>query len=258
MATRKLAWGALLAVLAGANVYQYALLTRRAAPAAPGSPSAPPDPGPGSDDRIVRRFHLLVYNRNIWQQNHYLGVQTLQNPEDVWITQEILHEVKPDFLVETGTHHGGSAALWATFLQQMNPDARVITVDIEDKVKARELPIFQQKVDFLLGSSTAPEIVDDVRRRVKGKRVMVVLDSWHGRDHVLKEMELYGPLVSPGSYMIVQDTNINGHPVLPGWGPGPWEALDAFLPSHPEFEPDRSRERLLFTMHPRGYLKRVR
>ena len=83
---------------------------------------------------------------------------------------------------------------------------------------------------------------------------MVVLDSDHARDHVLKEMEIYGPLVTAGQYMIVEDGNINGHPAYPDFGPGPWEAIDEFLPRHPEFEADRSREYLLVTQNPRGYL----
>ena len=85
----------------------------------------------------------------------------------------------------------------------------------------------------------------------------MILDSDHGKNHVLKELESYGPMVSPGSYLIVQDTNINGHPVAPEFGPGPWEVLDEFLPKNPQFNSDTSRERFMFTMHPRGYLRRV-
>ena len=68
--------------------------------------------------------------------NRFMGIQTWQSPNDVWVTLEILWEVKPDFVVETGTHHGGSALLWATFLEQINPNARVVTIDIENKSQA--------------------------------------------------------------------------------------------------------------------------
>lgn len=209
---------------------------------------------------IIDGFHRLFYHNNgTWLRNRWFGLLTQQNPNDVWIIQEIIVEVKPDFIVETGTLYGGSAVLWAMILEQVNPQGRVITVDIENQTaEARQLRLFREKVDFLLGSSTDPKIVGEIRRRVEGKRVLVVLDSDHRKDHVLKEMESYGPLVSVGSYLIVQDSNVNGHPVFKDFGPGPMEAIEAFLASRQEFVPDPDRERLLFTMHPRGYLKRMK
>ena len=87
----------------------------------------------------------------------------------------------------------------------------------------------------------------------QGKKVLVILDSDHSKKHVLEEINIYGPMVTVGSYMIVQDTNINGHPVYPEFGPGPWEALDEFLSSNRQFQSDKNCERLMFTMHPRGY-----
>ena len=87
---------------------------------------------------------------------------------------------------------------------------------------------------------------------------MVLLDSDHHKTHVLAEMRAYAPLVTVGSYLIVQDTNVNGHPVAPDFGPGPMEAVLEFLASDDRFESDRTQERLFFTMHPRGYLRRVR
>jgi cephalosporin hydroxylase len=142
-------------------------------------------------------------------------------------------------------------------LEHLNPGARVITVDIENaSEEARAMPLAQRRIDFLVGSSTAPEIIADITERVRGKSVLVLLDSDHSQAHVANELELYAPLVTPGSYLIVQDTNVNGHPIAPEHGPGPWEAVAEFLPRHPEFTADRGRERLLFTMHPGGYLRR--
>ncbi len=116
-----------------------------------------------------------------------------------------------------------------------------------------------EMVDFLLGSSVAPEIVEAVRKRVEGKKVMITLDSDHHKDHVLKELFAYSPFVQVGGYMIVQDTNLSGHPVKQATfsGPGPMEAVDEFLAADKHFEPDQRRERLLFTFCPRGFLKRV-
>lgn len=210
--------------------------------------------------RVINRFHEIFYAKKnqTWLANHWLGIQTSQNPNDAWITQEILVEQKPDILVEAGTKNGGSALIWAMIMREVNPNSRVITIDIVDKTaKARELPLFKERIDFLLGSSTDPRIVDEVRRRVAGKSVLVLLDSDHSRRHVLAEMQAYAPIVTPGSYLIVQDGILSGHPVKDEMAGGPWEAIDEFLTVNREFQPDRERERLMFTYCPRGYLKRI-
>jgi cephalosporin hydroxylase len=213
-----------------------------------------------SDRELTDRFTVLWgHNSDTWRKNKFLGVRTLQNPLDVWITFEIIHKVKPDVIVETGTHQGGSAALWAMFLEHVSPEGRVITIDIEDEsAEARALPISQRRVDYLIGSSTAPEIVEEVRRRVEGKSVLVILDSRHTMDHVLDELRAYAPMVPRGSYIVVQDTAMNGHPTAPDYGPGPYEAVEAFLAETEDFVADRSKERLLMTNSPMGFLKRVR
>jgi cephalosporin hydroxylase len=191
----------------------------------------------------------------IWKST-WLGVGARQNPLDVWITQEILYEIKPDFVVETGTFLGGSAALWATMLQEINPEARVITIDVKDMAgKARTLPIVQRKVDFLIGSSTDPEIVAEVSRRVAGKPVLFILDALHTRDHVLAELEAYAPMVPVGSYIIVQDTGI-GVPIEGMSWAG--DAVRDFLEKNDDFEVDLSRQRFHITNNARGFLRRVR
>ncbi len=207
----------------------------------------------------IRKFHRLSYDDPAtWFQNRWFGVLAQQNPNDAWIHQEIMWEVKPDFVIEAGTFHGGSALLWASILENLNPDGRVLTIDIEDHTEqARQLPLWQRKVDFFLGSSTDPKIIADISARVTGKKVLVILDSDHSESHVTSELQAYAPLVSLDSYLIVQDTNVNGHPVQPNFGPGPMEAVDKFMRNNSNFMVDRARERLLFTMHPKGYLKRV-
>ena len=193
------------------------------------------------------------------QLNTWFGIQTEQNPNDVWITQEIISEIKPDFIIETGTHKGGSALLWATILAQINPQGKVITIDIEDRSEeARKFAIAKDKIEFIIGSSADINIINSIKKRVAGKKVLVILDSDHSRAHVLNELSLYWEMVPVGSYLIVQDTNINGHPVYHSFGPGPMEAVNEFLSTNDKFVADQTRERLLFTMHPRGYLKRVK
>ena len=127
-----------------------------------------------------------------------------------------------------------------------------------DIVRRPEWPT-HPRVTYLTGSSTSAPLLEEVRRRIAGKaRVMVILDSDHKKDHVLEELRLYSPLVTKDSYLIVEDTNINGHPVFPGFGPGPMEAVDEFLAGNPMFQRDRSRERFFVTFNPGGYLRRVR
>lgn len=158
----------------------------------------------------MRRFHEIWYaDPNTWPKNTFLGIQTLQNPMDSWVTNEILAEVKPDYMIECGSWKGGSAAMWALTLEQVNPAARVLSIDIEDRMQeARKLPIVQRSVEFILSSSTDAALVAKLTERVQGKTVVVLLDSDHSKAHVLAELRSYAPLVSVGSYMIVQDSNI--------------------------------------------------
>jgi cephalosporin hydroxylase len=232
-------------------------------PSSPSSQAAAPKTArrPMTDEEVITRFHQIWYDsKTTWPQNHWLGLQTLQNPMDVWITQEIISEIKPDYFVECGAWEGGSAAIWAMVLSQVNPAGKVISIDITDRMAAaRKLPIVKSHVEFMLGFSTEPKIVDAIAGRVRGKKVVVLLDSDHSKGNVAKELKAYAPLVSVGSYFIVQDSNVNGHPVMPNFGEGgPWEAVTEFLASNKNFEIDKSRERLLFTFCPNGFLRRIR
>jgi len=212
-----------------------------------------------SQQEVVDDFYELWFTSNdTWRKNEWMGVPTLQNPFDVWVTQEILWEVKPDLVVEAGTFRGGSALLWASLLEEINDQAQVVTIDVKDQTRmARTRPIWNRRVTFLQGSSIDPAIVEKVSEMAKGKRVVVILDSLHTVDHVLAELHAYAPLVPVGSYVIVQDGFVNGHPVKEGWGPGPYEAINRFLAESNDFEADRSRERLIMTYNPMGFLRRV-
>ena len=210
---------------------------------------------------IANKYHSLFYDSpDTWRKNRWFGIPNLQNPNDFWIIQETISELKPDVIVEAGAFQCGSALAWASMLQNVHPSGRVITIDIEDNcAAARKLPLFTERIQFILGSSTAESTLAQIRPQVTGKNVLVILDSDHSKDHVLRELKSYAPMVSKGNYLIVQDTNINGHPVLPKFGPGPTEALRDFLSTTEgkRFEIDKSRERLLFTMHPNGYLRAI-
>ncbi len=221
--------------------------------------------GPGAEARV---FGL-----------RFLGLPIVQNPLDLFIYQEILWEVRPDFVIEAGTYAGGTALYLAVLLEQMRPQAKVIAIDlrprIEEYVEAIRPPairdrirgIFEKRIELVVSDSAAPELGAQLAERVGDKKVLVTLDSCHNVDHVRKELELYAPLVSPGSYLIVQDTLTDRRPewveriaTCPGYERvgGPGLAVQEFLDAHPEFQADRSREKLLITWNPSGYLKRVR
>jgi cephalosporin hydroxylase len=210
-------------------------------------------PDTGSGD-AVEAFHRLFYDTHdtTWKQTFWLGVTVRKCAFDLWAYQEILFETRPDLIVETGTYLGGSAFYLAGICDLLG-HGKVVTVDISAPGGRPR----HRRISYLQGSSTDPGIVDRIARRARrAKRVMVVLDSNHSRDHVLRELEVYGPLVTSGCYLVVEDTNVNGHPVLPDHGPGPMEAVEEFLATTEDFEVDRSRENRLLTFNPSGYLRR--
>jgi cephalosporin hydroxylase len=210
-----------------------------------------------ASEACVEEFHKLLYETayskgDAWNPR-WLGYAALKCPFDLWIYQEILHEIRPDVILETGTARGGSAMFLASTLDLLR-SGEVVSIDI---VRRPEWPI-HPRITYLTGSSTSPAIVNEVGRRVaSASRVMVILDSDHRKDHVLDELRLYSPLVTTGSYLVVEDTNINGRPVFPGFGPGPGEAVDEFLKGNDAFVQDRGRERFFVTFNPGGYLRRV-
>lgn len=207
-----------------------------------------------SERNVAEKFQELYYGSAIWLTTRWLGVPSQQAPTDNWSMQEIIAETRPDYIVETGTANGGTSLFYAAVLSSVNPDGKVITVDVQHHVEdASKLPMWKERVEMIVGSSVDPKVTDQIAREVSGKKVLVTLDSLHTRDHVLHELESYSKLVTPGSYLVVQDTNINGHPVSPGSGPGPMEAVEDFLKTHDNFVVDRSREKFLLTFYPEGW-----
>jgi cephalosporin hydroxylase len=173
----------------------------------------------------------------------WLGHQTLKCPLDLWIYQELMVRTRPDVIIETGTAYGGSALFMASVFDLIG-HGEVISIDVGPNPARPRHP----RIDYVLGSSTDPELVAAVTQRVSGRRVMVVLDSDHGADHVYGEMVAYSPLVPVGGYLIVEDTNINGHPTFEEFGPGPMEAVDRFLAASPGFAVDERCTRFMMTL----------
>lgn len=205
---------------------------------------------------IEEEFHAKYYYSKVWSDTYFMGKKVFKCPNDLWVYQEILWETKPDVIIECGTFHGGSTLYYAKLFDMMGTSGQIITIDVD---AMPDMPV-HERITYLYGSSTSQEILDKVKELIKGKeKIMVILDSDHSKDHVLKELELYHSFVTKGCYLVVEDSNINGHPVYSGFGqgPGPMEAMDAFLPDHPEFEVDKSKEKFMMSFNPNGYLKRV-
>ena len=162
-----------------------------------------------TDEVIVNEFYRLYHDLDRTVYNtRWKGVPLLKCPLDLWIYQEIIQETKPDVLIETGTWRGGSAYYFASIFDLFGK-GRVLTVDIE------EFPVPEHdRITYLIGSSTAPEIVEQFKNSIQeGETVMVTLDSNHEKEHVLDELRIYSEPVSIGTYLVVEDTHLNGNPV---------------------------------------------
>ena len=205
----------------------------------------------------AEKFHLAFYelgqHHKTWRDARWFGYEVQKSPLDLWIYQEIINDTKPDLIIETGTALGGSALFFAMMCDLLGA-GEVISVD---SAARSDRPV-HDRVRYVHGSSIDVEILDQLSDAVRQHpRVMVSLDSDHSREHVLHELNAYSAFVTEGCYLVVEDTNLNGHPVHPGFGPGPQEAVDEFLRRHPEFEQDRAWDKkFLVTFNPGGYLRR--
>ena len=222
----------------------------------------------------ARAFTTASVNAMYSYNFSWMGRPIIQYPQDMVAMQQLIWQVQPDLIIETGIAHGGSLIFSASMLE-LNAacggpkDAEVMAVDIDirahNKAAIEAHPMFR-RITMLQGSSVAPEIVEQVRNKARGKqRVLVSLDSNHTHAHVLAELEAYAPMTSVESYCVVFDTVIEDLPAeaYPDrtWGPGdnPKTAVWAYVKDHPEFEIDqRIDQQLLVSVAPNGYLRRVR
>lgn len=208
---------------------------------------------------FVRHMQTLCFLQNGWSASRWMGVPILKQPHELMLYQEILFTVKPDLIIEAGTHNGGSAYFMAHMLDLIG-HGEVVTIDIKESPHCPKHP----RITYRIGSSVEPAIVEPLRERSRGKRVMIVLDSSHLASHVLAELRTYADLVSVGSYLIVEDSNINGNPVWSEYREppnpevsGPMQATRSFLAERGDFEIDRSKHRFMITNNPNGYLRRM-
>jgi cephalosporin hydroxylase len=185
----------------------------------------------------------------------WLGYPILKCPLDLWVYQEIIFQSEPTLIVETGTFKGGSALYFSHLFDLMRREGRIISIDIatQDNLPKHD------RITYHTASSIDSSTIEFLKSRIReNDRIMVILDSDHHYDHVLKELQLYSPLVTKGLYLIVEDTNVSGNPVFdPRYDQGPMEAVLEFMKGDPPFTIDKKREKHLLTYNPKGYLLRT-
>ena len=184
----------------------------------------------------------------------YFGVTTLKNPLDFWVYREIIVEVCPDAIIEVGNAYGGSALAFAHILDHIG-NGRLIGLDHQHETVPQHVKE-HPRITFIDGD--ACESFEQVKQLIgPDDRVLVLEDSSHFYENTINVMRLYGPLVTVGSYLIVEDSNCH-HGVDLGPSPGPYEAIETFIDENPNFHIDRDRESFMITWNPKGYLKRVK
>lgn len=200
----------------------------------------------------------------------WMGRPIIAFPQDMIAMQEIIWDVKPDLIIETGVAHGGSIIYYASLLELIGGDGLVVGIDIDIRKHNRDLieshPMMK-RIKLIEGSSVSTEVVDQVKEIARTKKtILVCLDSNHTHDHVLDELKYYAPLVTFGSYCVVFDTVVEDMPTDWNWGERSWgkgnnpkTAVWEYLKGNSDFEIDKSIDsKLLISVAPSGYLKKVK
>ena len=226
-----------------------------------------------AEDQRIKELGLLFIKDTAKYKYSYnftwLGSPIIQLPQDMIAMQEIIWRVKPELIIETGIAHGGSLIFYASMLELLGEDGQVLGIDIDirehNRVEIEKHPMFK-RIAMIQGSSVDESIAQQVYDFAKDKkRVLVALDSNHTHEHVLRELQLYSPLVTKCSYLVVFDTGIEDAPDNlfsdRPWGKGnnPKTAVWEFLKTNNRFEIDKEIEnKLLITVAPDGYLKCIK
>ena len=224
-------------------------------------------------DKTLKKSSNAFLNESIRTKYSYnfswMGRPIIQYPQDIIAMQEIIWNVRPDLIIETGIAHGGSLIFYASMLELLGEEGKVLGIDVDvrkhNRHEIEKHPMYK-RISMIEGSSIDESVVETVREYSRGrKRVLVCLDSLHTHDHVLRELEAYSPFVTTGSYCVVFDTIVEDLPdeysADRPWGKGnnPKTAVWKFLKKNDRFVIDKEIEnKLLITVAPDGYLKCVK
>ena len=240
----------------------------------------------GRDSSMIAATRDWVNRANAQKYSYHfewLGRPIIQYPQDIVAMQELIWDIRPDLIIETGIAHGGSLIFSASMMALLDmaeamesgkvldpkvSQRKVLGIDIDIRAHNREAinsHFMASRIQMIQGSSIDPEIVYQVKEIAANyKKVLICLDSNHTHDHVLAELDAYAPLTSVGSYCVVFDTIVEDMPasMFPDrpWGPGnnPKTAVWEYLKTHSEFELDTSiPHKLQITVAPDGFLRRL-
>jgi cephalosporin hydroxylase len=201
-------------------------------------------------------YHRWYYDTRVWRTVSFLGVPCQKSVSDLWNYQEIIFQLKPSLIAEFGVNKGGSSLYFAEIANLVTPGCRVLSVDINlQNLDPRAAG--HPRIRFVEANTADAKIASLITEMRHGP-VFFILDSDHRKAHVLAELKLVRTVTEPGDYVIVEDGNVNGHPVLPEWGPGPLEAVQEYMNEYPDdYLQDKEREQKFgFTFAPDGFLIR--
>ncbi len=224
-----------------------------------------------ADPELLRKGRDFLIHSDRYKYGYYwtwMGLPIIQMPEDIALTQEIMWETKPDFVIEAGIAWGGSLALYAAF-QELQGFGQVIGIDVTIPAHNRDAimstPV-SHRISLIEGSSSDPEVFEQISSRIpQGSNILLVLDSNHTHDHVLAELKLWSPLLQQGNFIIVSDTIVE---VIPEqkhrprpWGPGnnPMTGMQEFLKNNDRFtSANIYSDRAIVSFNPSGYLECIK
>lgn len=210
-----------------------------------------------SQNNVQKEFLRSYFESNVWFETTFMGVRCLKSVTDLWNYQEIIFDIKPLLIIEFGTYYGGSTLFFASLLRLINPNSKILSVDI-DHSKTDEAVKNNPIIELLTSSSIDEKVVDHIlklRKSFPGK-LFSIIDSDHRKEHVLAEMNLLRKVLKKDDYLVVEDGIVNGNPIMSEFGEGPLEAIQEYFRKYPEdFFIDVKREKKFgMTFAPSGYL----